>query len=96
MPGDTVVYQGEKFAKELHGKPGVVCARISGTKTGYVVDFGSHSFVMDQVHLSRFNGKVQVDPVQERQKESKFKDEASGGVEIRRTRKRKPVQDTVK
>lgn len=51
---DKVTYVGSKLGKTLHGKIGIVCARIEKTDSGVVVEFGDDAYVMDEKHLSKF------------------------------------------
>jgi hypothetical protein len=59
--GDAVSYTGRKYAKELHGKRGMVVCRVQGSDVGVVVEFGSDdSYLMDEVrHLAPFRGKTE-------------------------------------
>jgi hypothetical protein len=58
--GDKVSYAGEKFAKELRGKLGIVDATVGNSETEVVVDFGEDQFVMSELNLRPFQEKVDV------------------------------------
>jgi hypothetical protein len=80
MREDKVTYTGSTFAKELHGKLGVVIAPIANSESGYVVNFGGKDdYVMSGDHLTPFHGKIKEDGEPSR--------DEKGGVEVT---KRKP------
>jgi hypothetical protein len=86
--GDKVSYAGEKFAKDLHGKLGIICGRIGGTEHGVVVDFGEDSYVMDEErHLVPFQGKLRSETPEGGKDEKK-----RGGVEVHKRRKTRPAE----
>jgi hypothetical protein len=81
--GDKVSYTGEKFAKDLHGKLGVVCGRVGNTEHGVVVDFGDESYVMDEArHLTPFQGKLKSETPEHHGEEKK----KVGAVEVSKRR----------
>lgn len=63
MPFDQVQYSGEKHRSELRGKLGTICARVGGSKSSYVVDFGDSAYVMDESLLERFKAHTKEDIV---------------------------------
>jgi hypothetical protein len=75
---DKVTYKGTRFARELHGKLGVVCSRVQNRPSGVVVDFGDDAYVMDESNLSKF--------VPSKEQESK-------GVEIQVQRRKRSSED---
>lgn len=84
--GDKVSYSGSKFAKELHGKLGIVCGHVANQEGGIVVDFGEDSYVLDENrHLTRFQGKEK--------KEGEQDDKGKGGPEVTKRKTKKRVVD---
>jgi hypothetical protein len=62
MPFDQVKYCGEKLRSELGGSLGTICARVNGSDSSYVVDFGKDAYVLHESLLTRFtpNTKEEV------------------------------------
>lgn len=54
MPFDQVQYCGEKLRSELRGALGTICARVQGSKSSYVVDFGKDAYILDESLIQRF------------------------------------------
>lgn len=62
--GDKVTYIGHRFAQKLSGALGIVDAHVRNSKSGIVVTFGSDSYVMDESHLTKFQGRMrETEPV---------------------------------
>src|ERR1041385_1122846 len=60
--GDKVNYIGPKFASELSGRLGTVDGFVQNSDSEVVVSFGTDdSYVMNEKHLSRFQGKIKED-----------------------------------
>ncbi len=54
MPNDMVTYAGKKFARELNGKIGHVCARVEKSPDSVVVEFGDDSYIMHNRNLRKY------------------------------------------
>lgn len=53
MPGDRVKYVGSSSSLNLSGKVGEVICGIKNEPSGFVVEFGDDSYVIDGRNLAR-------------------------------------------
>lgn len=86
--GDKVQYCGERLAKDLAGRLGVVHARVQNSEREVVVDFGSDSYILDETtHLTRFQGKE--GPARTDGNPNQKQDKKAAGPEVVRRKARK-------
>lgn len=84
--GDPVAYKGRKYAKELHGKRGMVVSRVQNEDAAVVIDFGlDESFLLDENNsLAPFRGKTEEEERTEKKE-----------PEVQKKRSRKVVTQVV-